>query len=139
MVHILIKFAFFFVLPYKQRRKMLDDAYKNNTSATKKSDYGLLFISLFPVLLFFISGLKEYLGFAVGLYAGMTLIQVYFHSFDKPLSAEKLPPEPISPIKMMSYAIQENPSRPWIELVIISLLVLWILYKLIIVGFGLFM
>jgi hypothetical protein len=138
MVHTLIKFAFFFVLPYERRRKMLDASYGNETSATRKSDYFLLLIALFPVVLFFFSGLTEYLGFAVGLYAGMTLIQLYFHRFHEPLTKDKAPNEPISPIKMMSYAIQENPSRPWLELLIITVFVIWILFQLATKGFGLF-
>jgi hypothetical protein len=138
LFHTLLKFAFFFVLPYSTRRKMLDKSYGDTASATKKSDYALLGIALIPVLLLYLSGQTDYLSFAVGLYLGMTLIQVYFHSFSEPLPPDKAPQAPVSPIKMMSYAIQENPTRPWPELAIISVFVLWILYELATKGFGLF-
>lgn len=117
---------------------MLDRSYGEKTSATKKSDYGLLLISLIPVVLLFISGHTEYISFAVGLYLGMTLIQVYFHSFSKPLSEDRAPQAPVSPIKMMSYAIQDKPALAWRELVIITAFVIWVLYELATKGFGLF-
>ena len=40
------------------------------------------------------------------------------------------PPPPVYPIKLMSYAIQANPAKPWKELTIIALLLLWVLYRL---------
>ncbi len=138
LLHTLLKFAFFFVLKYDTRRNMLDKAYGEKTSATKKSDYLLLVVALIPVVLLYLSGQTEYLSFAAGLYLGMTLIQVYFHAFSVPLPPNKAPQAPVSPIKMMSYAIQENPTRPWPELVLISIFVLWILYELATKGFGWF-
>ena len=138
LLHTLLKFAFFFVLKYETRRKMLDKSYGDKTSATKKSDYGLLGVALIPVVLLYLSGQTEYISFAVGLYLGMTLIQVYFHAFSEPLPPDKSPKTPVSPIKMMSYAIQENPTRPWPELVLISIFVFWILYELATKGFGWF-
>ncbi len=136
-LHTLLKFAFFFVLSYGTRRKMLDRSYGDKTSATKKSDYVLLIVAFVPVVLLYISGTTEYLSFAAGLYLGMTLIQVYFHAFSTSLPSDKAPQAPVSPIKMMSYAIQENPAKPWPELVLISILILWILYELATKGFGL--
>ena len=135
-LHVIIKFAFFFVLSYETRRKMLDRSYSGKISATKKSDIALLIIALLPLLLLVILGKVEYISFAVGLYLGMTLIQVYFHKFSAPLSADKEPQDPISPIKIMSYAIQANPERAWVVLAIITLLVIWILYELITKAFG---
>jgi hypothetical protein len=58
----------------------------------------------------------------------MTLIQVYFHRFSVPLSDDEAPEPPPSPIKIMSYAIQARPSRPWKELVVIACLLVWSLY-----------
>jgi hypothetical protein len=37
----------------------------------------------------------------------------------------------VSPIKMMSYAIQANPSRPWRELLVFAILVIWSLVLII--------
>src|SRR5581483_7208261 len=135
-LHLLLKFAFFFLLKYETRRKLFDKSYGDKTSATKNADWFLLVIALIPVVLLFASGSTEYISFAVGLYLGMTLIQVYFHAFSKPLPPEKAPQAPVSPIKMVSYAIQANPSRPWPELVLISLFAFWILYELATKGFG---
>src|SRR3954464_6072601 len=104
MLHALVKFAVFFFIPYHTRRKMLDDQYGAKTSATKLSDLLLLAIVLLLVGLLFARGGVDYQSFAVGLWAGMTLIQTYFHEFSKPLLPEQLPRHgDISPIKMMSY------------------------------------
>jgi hypothetical protein len=116
---------------------MLDSQYAGKTTATKTTDLVLLSIVLVLVILLFASGQIEYLSFGVGLYAGMTLIQTYFHEFSKPLTPEESPPAPVSPIKMMSYAIQANPEKPWKELILMTLLFIWMLYKLVAGAFGL--
>lgn len=138
MLQALVKFGVFFFIPYATRRKMLDKQYAGNVSATKKSDLLLLGIVIVLLILLFWGGKVEYLSFAVGLYAGMTLIQIYFHHFSKPLPSEEYPPDPVSPIKMMSYAIQANPEKPWKELLLIALLLIWLLYMLATQGFGWF-
>lgn len=115
IVQALVKFGVFFLVRYDTRRRMLDSQYAGKTTATKTSDLLLL---------------------GVGLYAGMTLIQTYFHEFSKPLAPTESPPEPISPIKMMSYAIQANPEKPWKELIVMTVLFIWVLYKLVAEAFG---
>jgi hypothetical protein len=130
IIHSLLKFAFFFVLPYARRRKMVEDSYGSKPSATKRSDIVLLLLCVVLLVLLFVSVDVDYLSFAVAFYVGMTLIQLYFHQFSVPLSLDKLPPPEVSPIKMMSFAIQEKPSRPWKELLMITVLFLWILYRL---------
>jgi hypothetical protein len=133
MLHALVKFAVFFFIPYHTRRKMLDDQYGAKTSATKLSDLLLLAIVLLLVGLLFARGGVDYQSFAVGLWAGMTLIQTYFHEFSKPLLPEQLPRHgDISPIKMMSYGIQASPGRPWKQLVIIGILAVWVLYRVVV-------
>ncbi|MCE7984450.1 MAG: hypothetical protein DYG89_25030 [Caldilinea sp. CFX5] len=133
----LVKFAVFFLLGYETRRKMLDAQYADKTTATKTMDLLLLGIVLLLLALLFASGQVEYVSFAVGLYAGMTLIQTYFHQFSKPLPPAEAPPPPVSPIKMMSYAIQANPEKPWKELLVITVLFVWVLYQLATAAFGL--
>ena len=115
---------------------MLDSQYTGKTSATKYSDILLLVIVLVLIILLFATGKTDYLSFAVGLYAGMTLIQLYFHHFSKPLPPSEAPQEPLSPIKTMSYAIQANPEKPWKELLVIAVLLIWILFNIITKGFG---
>ncbi len=136
-IQALVKFAFFFVLSYERRRKMLDASYGDKTSATSITDNIILVIVLVLIVLVFVSGSMEYISFTAGLYIGATLIQLYFHRFSKPLPPEEAPGVPVSPIKMMSYAIQANPEKPWKELVILGMLFLWALFMLITRGFGL--
>jgi hypothetical protein len=130
MLQALVKFAFFFVLPYETRRKMVDSQYGSKTSATKASDLVLLAVVIVLLVLLFGSGHTDYLSFGTGLWAGMTLIQTYFHEFSKPLRTEELPTAgEISPIKMMSYAIQAHPALPWKQLAIVTVLAIWLLYR----------
>src|SRR2546425_1243689 len=46
------------------------------------------------------------LSFTSGLLVGMTLIQIFFHRFDQPLTEEWAPAAPVTPLKLMAYAIQ---------------------------------
>jgi hypothetical protein len=132
MLQALVKFTVFFAVSYDTRRRMLDRQYGAKTTATKGSDLLLLAIVVVLVALLFASGRTEYVSFAVGLWSGMTLIQTYFHEFSKPLAANELPGAgEISPIKMMSYAIQADPARPWRQLAIIAILAIWVVYRLV--------
>ncbi len=123
-VHALAKFAFFFVLSYRSRRKALDRAYAGKASATKTADAVLLVFAIVLVGLLGIRG-ADHVSFLTGLLVGMTLIQTYFHEFSVALSADEAPEPPVSPIKILSYAIQARPSRPWKELVVIAGLLVW--------------
>ncbi len=137
-IHAVIKPLFFFLLSYKLRRKQLDKSYGNKLSATKIFDNSILIVLLILIALLFLSNQMEYISFAVGLYVGATLIQVYFHSFSKQLPEDKSPLPPLSPIKIISYAIQANPERPWKSLSFITLLFLWIIYMILTQGLKLF-
>ncbi len=137
-IQVLVKLSVFFFISYETRRKQLDKSYNNKRSATKATDYVLLAICALLVTLLFFSENLEYLSFITGLYVGATLIQVYFHQFSEPLPKEKSPSEPTSPIKIMSYAIQAFPRRPWKELSFLMVLFLWGLYMLLTKGFGVF-
>jgi hypothetical protein len=135
LIQSLVKFFVFFFVSYKYRRKRLDKAYGDKTSATKIFDNVILVVVLVFVILLYVSGEMKYLSFTTGLFVGMTLIQVYFHRFSDPLPPEKAPKPPVSPIKMMSYGIQAFPKKPWKEILIITVLFVWGLYKLITEGF----
>ena len=138
IVYTLIKFYVFFFVKYETRRKLLDSSYNRKTSATKVSDIFLLIMVLLLTGLLFVSGATEYISFITGLLAGMILIQLYFHSFNEQLKSDKSPEPPVSPIKIMSYAIEDSPGKAWKELLIITILVIWGLYMLLTVGFGFF-
>jgi hypothetical protein len=120
-VHALLKFGAFF-LPYATRRAALDKSYGTATTATRSSDVWLLVLSITVAALVFARGVDG-VGFLGGLWVGATLIQVYFHRFHEPLPAEHAPPPVVSPIKLMSYAIQDAPWRPWREILVFALLV----------------
>ncbi|WP_048190344.1 hypothetical protein [Methanobacterium sp. SMA-27] len=137
VVYSLIKFYVFFFIKYERRRKLLDSSYNGETSATKVQDIFLLVMALILLGLLFISGGMQYISFITGLFVGMLLIQLYFHSFSKPLKTEESPEPPISPIKIMSYAIEASPGRAWKELVILTVILVWALYMLLTAGFGL--
>lgn len=138
VIYSLIKFMFFFFVKYDKRRKLLDSSYKDKTSATKIQDIFFLAVILILLGLLFVSGATEYISFITGLLVGMVLIQLYFHSFSKPLTPEESPESPISPIKLMSYAIEANPGRAWKELLIMTIIFIWALYMLFTQGFDLF-
>jgi len=112
----LVKFYVFFFVKYNTRRKWLESSYKGKTNATKLSDIFLIVMVLLFLGLLFVSGGMEYISFTTGLFVGMILIQLYFHSFSDPLTPEKSPKSPVSPIKIMSYAIEANPGKAWREL-----------------------
>jgi hypothetical protein len=132
MLHALLKLVVFFAVPYQKRRRMLDSQYGDRPSATKTSDLVLLGAVVALVALLVASGQAEYRSFAVGLWAGMTLIQTYFHEFSTPLRPDRLPAGGVlSPIKMMSYAIQASPGKPWKQLTIIAILAVWVLYRVV--------
>jgi hypothetical protein len=85
MLQALLKFAVFFLVSYETRRRILDSQYGGRASATKPSDLILLGVVLVLLGLLWGSGQGDYVSFAVGLWAGMTLIQTYFHEFSKPV------------------------------------------------------
>jgi hypothetical protein len=126
-IHALMKFAFFFLLSYSRRRRALEEAYKGKASATKIADIVLLVFVVGLVGLLAVRG-ADHVSFLTGLLVGMTLIQLYFHQFSAPLAPDEAPDPPASPIKIMSYAIQAKPGRPWKELIVIACLLVWSLY-----------
>lgn len=122
-VYSVAKFAVFFLRGYASRRNALDSQYTGRTSATKKSDPVLLAIAVCYSIALLLKA-ADPMAFLGGLLVGATLIQLFFHAFDKPLPAERIAPEPRSPIKMMSYAIQDEPARAWKEMLVFTALVL---------------
>lgn len=120
-IHILVKFAFF-ALPYRRRRAMLDKQYGDRPSATAVSDWVLMAFTVALAALLLWRGI-EAASFLGGLWIGATLIQLYFHRFHRPVSPERAAPPPASPLKEMSYAIQDAPWRPWPQLLTLTVLV----------------
>jgi len=124
-VYALLKFAFF-LLPYSKRRAALDRAYGDRPSATRTSDPVRLALAVVIAALLLWRGIEP-VGFLGGLLIGATLIQIYFHRFHTPLAPDRSPLPVVSPIKVMSYAIQDAPGRPWREILLMAVLIVWAL------------
>ncbi len=120
-LHIVVKFAFF-ALPYRRRRALLDKQYGGRASATTASDRVLLAFTVAIAALVFWRG-ADSVSFLGGLWIGATLIQLYFHQFHHPVPPERAAPPQTSPIKEMSYAIQDAPWRAWPQLLTLTALV----------------
>src|SRR5215211_2344918 len=86
-MHALLKFAFFFVLPYRRRRAALDRAYGDRPTATRVSDAVLLTVTLVLAGLLAWRG-TEPASLLGGFWLGATLVQLYFHRFHAPLGPE---------------------------------------------------
>jgi hypothetical protein len=122
-VHVVAKFAFF-ALPYAKRRAALDRSYGEKPSATTTSDWVTLGFTIALCGLLMWRGV-EAVSFLGGLWIGATLIQLYFHRFHEPVPADRSAPPRTSPLKEMSYAIQASPWRPWPEMAVLAVLVVW--------------
>ncbi len=122
-LHIITKFAFF-ALPYPRRRALLDKQYGDKASATTTSDPVLMVFTVALAALLLWRGV-EAVSFLGGLWIGATLIQLYFHQFHRPVPAGRAAPPPTSPLKEMSYAIQDAPWRPWPQLLMLTVLVVF--------------
>jgi hypothetical protein len=122
-VQVIVKFAFF-ALPYRRRKAALDKSYGPKPSATTRSDIALLIFTIAVAALLLWRGV-EAVSFLGGLWIGATLVQLYFHRFHVPVDADRAAPPTSSPIKEMSYAIQDAPWRPWLQMLTLAVLVGW--------------
>jgi len=122
-VHALAKFVFF-ALPYRRRRAALDKRYGDKPSATTTSDTVMVFFTVALAGLLLWRGV-EAVSFLGGVWIGATLIQLYFHEFHAPVAQDRAAPPVVSPIKSMSYAIQDSPWRPWRELLTLTVVICW--------------
>lgn len=128
-VHALAKFVFF-ALPYRRRRAALDKSYGDKPSATTTSDTVMLLFTVELTGLLLWRGV-EAVSFLGGVWIGATLIQLYFHEFHAPVAQDRAAPPVVSPIKSMSYAIQDSPWRPWRELLTLTVVICWSLALLV--------
>jgi hypothetical protein len=120
-VQVIVKFAVF-TLPYRRRRAALDKQYGDKPSATNTSDVILMAVTVAIAALLLWRGV-EAVSFLGGLWIGATLIQLYFHNFHVPVPPDRAAPPQTSPLKQMSYAIQDAPWRPWPQMVTLTALV----------------
>ncbi|MFI0424527.1 hypothetical protein [Spongiactinospora sp. 9N601] len=125
----LIKFINFFAIPYPARIKRIAAVYSGGGRFIRWFDDILLIFMAVLVALLAAVGL-EHLSFITGLLVGLTLTQVFFHRFTQPLTPDRSPPPPVTPIKTLSYAIQANPRLAWRDLAIQGALFIWALTML---------
>jgi hypothetical protein len=128
------KFFDFFYISYEKRIARIRAVYAAN--GVSVFDTIALIVVVALLALQFAAGV-EYLSFTTGLLVGMTLIQLYFHRFNQPLAQNQSPDPPVYPIKLLSYAIQAMPGRPWREMTLMTILLCWALYMLLAKGFAL--
>ena len=101
---------------------MLDKQYGDKASATTTSDVVLIVFTVAIAVILLWRGVDP-VSFLGGLWIGATLIQLYFHQFHRPVAPERAAPPQTSPLKEMSYAIQDAPWRPWPQLLLLTVLV----------------
>jgi hypothetical protein len=127
----LVKYLLHFVVKKERRMKIAEAMYTKKggeASASRLSD-GMLYLFCVILLgLLFAPGI-EYLSFTTGFLVGLTALQLYFHAFNTPL--EKQPAPPLTPIKMVSYAIKEMPEKAWGATLFISAILVWFLVMLV--------
>lgn len=127
IVQALVKFVNLFVIPYPVRIKRIAAAYEGRFIKVF-DDVLLAFVAVLFALQILV-GLQP-LSFITGLMVGLTLTQLVFHRFDRPLTAAESPPAPASPVKTVSYAIQARPALAWREIAVQAALFGWALYAL---------
>jgi|SRR5579859_59646 len=127
----LLKFFDFFFVGYERRMVGIRAAYEGDGRVLRVFDHVMLVFCCALVGLLVLARVHA-LSFVTGLLVGMTLIQVYFHRFNQPLTEGKAPPQPVSAIKLMSWSIQAAPGLAWRELglmtvmLIVGVLALWL-------------
>jgi hypothetical protein len=117
----LLKFFDFFFVSRERRMASIERGYQDDGRAIRVFDAVMLGLVMILVVLQVLAGVQG-LSFLTGLLVGMTLIQVYFHRFNRQLPGNEAPPEPVSAIKLMSWSIQANPELAWREIVMMTVL-----------------
>jgi energy-converting hydrogenase Eha subunit B len=126
----LVKFAVGFAVPYRTRISRIGSYYCRDGRVIGIYDSVTLVIIVALIALLFLTEMQP-VSFITGLVAGMLIIQVFFHRFSEPLTAEQAPETDAEPRKVMSYAIQARPGLAWREIALMTALFGWALYQLI--------
>ena len=125
-----MKFVVGFAVPYQTRIARISSYYRRDGRIISIYDSVTLVIIIALVVLLFLTEMQP-LSFITGLVAGMLIIQIFFHRFSEPLSADRTPEDGAPPRKVMSYAIQARPALAWREITVMTALFGWALYELI--------
>ncbi|GHO48774.1 hypothetical protein [Ktedonospora formicarum] len=126
-----IKPLLHFIVKKERRMKMAEAMYakKEGKADVSRLTDGMLYLFCLILLGLLASSGIEYLNFTTGFLVGLTALQLYFHAFNQPL--EKQPAPPLTPIKMMSYAIKEMPGKAWVSTLFMSAILFWCLVMII--------
>jgi hypothetical protein len=119
MFYAYAKFAELFMRSKDSKKRWLRRVYAGNM--VQLFDDVMLVLMVIVVGVTVASGV-EVRSFTSGLLVGMTLIQIFFHRFKDPLPDEWMPEPPVTPLKMVAYAIQATPQNAWRELAVITAL-----------------
>lgn len=123
-IQALAKFGLWTVVPYRTRIRQISRYYaKEHRIIGIYDTISLLAVVACLVLLFAVG--VQYLSFVTGFLAGMLVIQTFIHRFMERLPQDKMPPEPVVPSKLLSYAIQARPTLAWREIVVIAVVLGW--------------
>jgi hypothetical protein len=114
----------FFTLDYPRRRAAVDRQYAGRAAPGLGPDLALLALATGLGAALLLTG-SEPIAFLGGMFVGATLIQLFFHSFREPVPLDHEAPEPVSPLKRMSYAIQDRPGRALKEMLVMTALIVW--------------
>jgi hypothetical protein len=120
VAYALLKFFDFFFVGYERRMAGIRAAYEGDGRTLRVFDDVMLVFCCVLVGLLVVARAHA-LSFVTGLLVGMTLIQVYFHRFNRPLPEAEAPPQPVSAIKLMSWSIQAAPALAWRELALMTI------------------
>lgn len=126
----LVKFAVGFAVSYRTRIARIGAYYRRDGRIISIYDSVTLVIIVALVVLLFLTDMQP-LSFITGLIVGMLIIQIFFHRFSEPLTAERAPEPEAAPRKIMSYAIQARPALAWREIALMTALFGWALYELV--------
>lgn len=126
----LTKFTLWTVVPYNKRIRQISRYYaKEHRLIGLYDTISLLVLVICIVLLFLVD--MQALSFITGFVVGMLTIQLFVHRFMEQLPADKMPPAPVVPAKLFSYAVQANPALAWRETILIAGVLLWGMYALV--------
>ena len=126
----LVKVGVGFLVPYSTRIRRIASYYERGGRIISIYDTVTLVIIVALVVLLFLTDMQP-VSFITGRVVGMLIIQIFFHRFSEPLTAERAPEPEAAPREIMSYAIQGRPALAWREIALMTVLFGWALYELV--------
>lgn len=104
----LVKFAVGFLVPYPIRIRRIAVYYDRGGRLISIYDTVTLLVIVTLIVMLFITRM-QYLSFITGLVAGMLIIQIFFHRFNRVPAAERMPETPTPPNKLIRMPSKTHP------------------------------